>query len=565
MVETDEQAALAAIRVVLSEIVAPAATRHSGRLIKTTGDGALIEFPSPVDAVTCAVEVQRAVAERAVSQPEDRRVLLRMGINLGDVEVAEDGDLLGYGVNVAVRLESLADPGGVCVSGKVFEELQGKVSLAFEDRGEQHLKNIVRPIRIWSWRPDSLPHQPVEFGRSARRPVIAVLPFANLSGDQQSKRLAAGITEDIITDLARIPDLLVIARHSTLQYAHGHADVREIGRALGAGYVVEGSFQSAESQIRVTAQLIDAVTGAHLWAKRWTRQKARLFETQDAIVEEIVGSLAGWRGEVLCAERRRFARKPPASLEAYELYLLGYDYEAKFNREDAEKAIDVLERSLALDPNFARAWLVMSHVHNHFEMFQWGGNTEVHRLARRSAVLKAAELDPSDALIQIELGDLSFRDGDVEGAKACYQNAWDLGRNIADVAALLAKYVASILGRPEEALSVLDHAYRLNPGAPPVIWLNELRVCYLTGDYDRALRAAKRLRTAEHSPSVEFTLLFEALSLLELGRLAEAQQTAAQLSASYPSFEPRKVLRYAWINHPNIIARFSHGVERLGF
>ena len=184
-----------------------------------------------------------------------------------------------------------------------------------------------------------------------------------------------------------------------------------------------------------------------------------------------------------------------------------------------------------------------------------GRQNQAHRLARRSAVLKAAELDPSDALIQIELRDLSFRDGDVEGAKACYQNAWDLGRNIADVAALLAKYVASILGRPEEALSVLDHAYRLNPGAPPVIWLNELRVCYLTGDYDRALRAAKRIRAAEHSPSVEFTLLFEALSLLELGRLAEAQQTASQLSASYPSFEPRKVLRYAWINHPNVIAR----------
>ena len=326
-----------------------------------------------------------------------------------------------------------------------------------------------------------------------------------------------------------------------------------------------GAFKPPEGEIRVTAQLIDTVTGAHLWAKRWKRQKARLFETQDAIVEEIVGALAGWRGEVLCAERRRFARKPPASLEAYELYLVGYDYEAKFTREEADKAIDALERSLALDPNFARAWLVMSYVHNHFEMFQWGGDVEAHRRARRAAVLKAAELDPSDALIQIELGDLSFRDGDVDGAKACYQRAWDLGHNIADVAALLAKYVAGILGRPEQALSVLDHAYRLNPGAPPVIWLNELRVCYLTGDYDRGLRAAQRLRAAEHSPSMELTILFEALSLLELGRMAEAQQTASQLSTSYPSFEPRMVLRQAWINHPNVIARFSPGVERLGF
>jgi TolB-like protein/Tfp pilus assembly protein PilF len=558
LIEQDEAGTLAAIKDLRREVVDPLLTEHHGRIVKLMGDGTIVEFASVVDAVVCAVAVQRAMAERQARVAPERRFLFRLGVNLGDV-VVEGEDLLGDGVNVAARLQQLCEPGGVLVSGTAYDHLQGKLEVPLEFTGEQHLKNIARPIRVWHWHPDGRPHELAETGRSAHRPAIAVLPLANLSGEERWTRLADGISEDIITDLARFPDLMVIARNSTFAYRNRDADVREIGRALGVGYLVEGSFQAADGEIRVTAQLIDATTGAHLWVKRWKRAEARLFEIQDAVVQEVVGALGGWFGEVLRAERRRFARKPPASLEAYELYLFGRDHEEKFTREDTEKAIGLLKRSLARDPSFARAWLVLSYAYNHFEMFQWARDIEANSQARRAAVLEAAELDPGDALVQIELGDMRFRDGDLGGAKACYERALEFGHNTADIAALLAKYVAGILGRPEEALPLLDYAHRLNPHAPPIYWLNELRVCYLTGDYDRAVQAARR------SPDTAITLLFLALSLLELGRLAEAQETAVQLSARYPSFKPRDVLRQAWINHPNAIARFSSGVERIGF
>jgi adenylate cyclase len=217
-----------------------------------------------------------------------------------------------------------------------------------------------------------------------------------MSGEARFQRLADGITEDVITDLARFPDLMVIARDSTFAYRNRDAGVREIGRALGAGYLVEGSFQAADGEIRVTARLIDASTGAHLWANRWKRVEARLFEVQDEVVQEIAGALGNWSGEILRAERRRVAHKPPTSLEAYELYLLGRDHEEKLTQEDTEKALGLLKRSLALDPSFARAWLVLSYAHSHFEMFQWDSDTKTssHSQARREAILKAAELDP---------------------------------------------------------------------------------------------------------------------------------------------------------------------------
>jgi adenylate cyclase len=615
LVRADEAGTLGRVKAHRVEFAEPLIAEYRGRLVKLTGDGVLVEFESAVDAVECAVAIQKGMAEREAAVPEDRRIRYRIGINIGDI-VQDDGDIFGDGVNIAVRLEGLAEPGGICIARNVYNQVKGKLDLAFEPMGEHKVKNIAEPVVVyrvvtdpglvaktlglkrvgtpdwrwaagaaviaaivagswaaaqfqpWTWLDPTFsspsPTAQVELSAPLKlpsKPSIAVLPFVNMSGEERFERLADGITEDIITDLARFPDFMVIARDSTFAYRDRGTDPREIGRALGARYLVDGSFQAADGEIRVTAGLIDTTTGAHLWANRWKRGETRLFEMQDAVVQQIAGALGNWSGEIPRAERRRVARTPPASLEAYELYLLGRDHEEEQTQKDTEKAIGLLERSLALDPSFARAWLVLSYAHSHFGMFQWGSDIEAssHSQARREAILKAAELDPDDALVQIEFGDMRFRDGDVAGAKASYERALQLGRNTADVAALLAKYVAGILGRPAEALSLLDYAHQLNPYAPSLYWSNELRVCYLTGDYDRGLQAARRSKTNE------ITLLFKGLSLLELGRLAEAREVAVQLRTRYSDFKPRDVLNQAWINHPNAIARFSRDVERIGF
>ncbi len=355
LVEQDEAGTLAAIKTLRREVIDPLLTQHHGHIVKLTGDGAIVEFGSVVDAANAAVAIQKETAARQTEVPPERRIIFRIGINLGDV-VAEDGDLFGDGVNVAARLEQLCDPGGVLISGTAYDQMQGKFDRPLDFAGEQHVKNMTRPVRIYHvrldgggrpWRLRLKSHSRQLRAAAAAAiliaaagsawwflspnaakagpPAIAVLPFENLNGDARWDRFAFGMTEDIITDLSRYRDLAVIARTSTDVYRGKPHDVREIGKALDVKYVLEGSLQVDGHRLRVTAQLINAETGAHVWSERYDRPAAELLEVQDEITQKIAVTLTGWQGQVTEAERTLARRKNATDLNAYDYWLLGIE------------------------------------------------------------------------------------------------------------------------------------------------------------------------------------------------------------------------------------------------
>src|SRR5215212_2636358 len=332
LMERDEERTVAAIREILTEVIGSAAARHDGRIVKTMGDGALLEFASPVEAVLCAVEALTTANDRAQRQP-DEAVPLRIGINLGDLIAGDDGDILGDSVNIAVRLEGLADPGGICVSGKVFDELEGKLVLPFEDRGEQKLKNIARPVRVYALKPgDASAHEPKPARPSAEhkdKPSIAVLPFTNLSGDPEQEYLAEGIADDILTALAKSRWLFVVARSSSFAFKSKALETDQIAKRLGVRYVLSGSVRRSGTRVRVSAHLIEAETGGSLWAERYDRDLIDLLALQDEVAEAVAGAI---EPELLKKEGQRGAERPQ-SLTAWDLVRRGVWEFHKIRRE----------------------------------------------------------------------------------------------------------------------------------------------------------------------------------------------------------------------------------------
>jgi TolB-like protein/class 3 adenylate cyclase len=424
LVEQDEADTLSALKTLRCGVIEPLLTEHHGRIVKLIGDGAIAEFSSVVDAVACAVAVQKRVAASQVSQPPERRIVFRMGVNLGDV-VVEGDDLLGHGVNIAARLEQICEPGGVLISGPAYDQLQGKLNLPIEFAGEQRVKNIDRPIRTYRVRLDGVRAAPTLLHRPRRwtvsvaialllalalgaglflwlrlaepmpvgRPSIAVLPFDNLSGDEATQRLADGVTEDIITDLARFREFDVIARASTAVYKGKPVDVRQIGRDLNVRYVLEGSVQRQGEQIRATAQLIDAGTAAHVWTQRWDRPAADLFAVQTEIAQQAAAQIGGWNA-VIAAERRTSQRKRPEDLSAYELYLRGSDLLARGGKDNTEEAVRLFTQAVEKDPHLARAWTALSAAHDYTISFGADRNTATEQA--KKAAERAVALDPAD-------------------------------------------------------------------------------------------------------------------------------------------------------------------------
>ena len=558
----DEVGTLAALKAHRKELLVPKEAQYHGRTINLMGDGVLMEFGSVVDAVAFAVEVQVAMQERNASVPEDRRIIYRVGINIGDVIVDSD-DIHGDGVNVAARLETLADAGGIAVSGTVLEHIGNKLDLEFEDLGERKLKNIAKPVHLYRVKLDTSKVSSETLLSESMplpdKPVIAVLSFENLSEAERWERFAAGLSDDIITDLTRYPDLLVIARNSTFAYKGRAVDVRQIGRELKAGYVLEGSIQTVGKRIRVTAQLVDTQDGSHVWAERYDRNAGDLFAIQDDVVEHVAAALGVFHGEILRAERGKLHRRPPESLRAYELYLLGYELEAPIDKENTLEAIQVLERAIEMDPLFARTWTVLGWACEHAVTAGWTENPSIMAARRRTAVLKAAELDPRDPIALEELGALRAEEGDIGGAREAFERALELGRNHADTLALLAKYVVTVLGRENEAMSLMKRAFRLNPNAPNWYFMNQLRVAYFTRDFETAVHAAKR--------STDFCLthLFNILALAQLGRTEEVAGTVADFWDRYPDFDPESIIRDFPLIDPSAIELYRDGLRKAGF
>jgi TolB-like protein/class 3 adenylate cyclase/tetratricopeptide (TPR) repeat protein len=561
LVEQDETGTLTAIRELRRAAIDPLLAEHKGRIVKLMGDGALVEFASVVDAVVCAVAVQKTAAARQVEIPPERRIVFRIGINLGDV-VVEGEDLLGDGVNVAARLQQLCEPGGVLVSGTTYDHLQGKLALPLEFAGEQHVKNIARPVRAyrvrldggrrrrWSapWAGSRRRLPPVLLVLAvlalvagatawwlrvvepalAAKPGIAVLPFDNIGGDEATGRLADGITEDIITDLARFPEFDVVARNSTSVYKGKVVDAREIGDALNVGFVLEGSIQRQGERVRITAQLVDGRTANHVWSERWDRSASDIFAVQTEIAEQVANRLGGGAGLIQTAGRESARRKRPSSLSAYELYLLGTEKLEQVNRADIEESIRLLGRAVELEPGLARAWLELSHAH--YLSGEFGAEQTAARQAAMAAAERAVALDPSDAEAHAALAMRLGEKGEFARAKAAFDTALSLSPGSAEILTFYAGW-AITFGELERGAEVTDHAIRLNPNYPMWAAGPFAYSYFMAGRHADAVRMLDR-QTPDNYTRVRWVV--RAGSYAALGRADEARAAVRQALKRFP-------------------------------
>src|SRR5436190_874687 len=408
-------------------VVLPMIGEFAGRIIDTAGDGILAEFPSVVNAVECALAIQSKMAERNAASEPERRMQFRVGINIGDV-VYDDVRIYGDGINVAARLEGIAEAGGICISSKVYDEISGRIDLAYQDIGEQQLKNIARPVRAYRIRLDGIAPTAAPAPALPEKPSIAVLPFQNMSGDPEQEYFADGMTEDLITDLSKVSGLFVIARNSSFAYKGRSVKVQEIGRDLGVRFVLEGSVRKAGNRVRITAQLIDAASGGHLWAERFDRDLTDIFATQDEVVEKIVGALAV---NLTHGEAKRLRRRGTASVEAYETWLRARECLNRSTREGIAQARAMYHRAIELDPTYAvpHAGLAATGVSNYVSDWTDDPAAELDQSERWAR--RALELDDAEPFAHMALGSVMLWRRDHDGALAEFHRMIELDPNFA--------------------------------------------------------------------------------------------------------------------------------------
>ncbi len=501
LMSADEAGTLVALKTNRAELIEPTAAPYGGRTIKLMGDGTLMEFPSVVDAVGFAVEVQGAMRERNAAIEEDRQIVYRVGINIGDV-IVEGDDIYGEGVNVAARLQEIAEPGGIAIAGSVYEQVQGKLDITFADFGQHQVKNIDRPIHVWRWPQGESPLAAPGAGEALPlpdKPSIAVLPFDNLSGDPDQEYFADGIAEDIITALSKFRWFFVIARNSSFSYKDISVDVKQVARELGVRYVLEGSVRKGGSRVRVSAQLIDATTGNHIWAERYDRELADIFELQDEMTETIVGAL---EPELGVAERERAKRKPPENLDAWDRYQRGIWHIWQMTKEDSEKADKLLQSAIELDPGFGAAYAHLAYLL--FLVVQAGWTDDRDEALGRAleAGQRAVSLDEWDAFAHFALGRVLMMLGDFDTAISESQRAIDLNPNLA-LASYGLGHVLLSSGRPQEALPRFLTAVRQSPNAP-FRWGFENLVGSAYAQLGEHAEAVVWLRKAAQHPNCNF-------------------------------------------------------------
>lgn len=508
--------------------------QHRGRLVDSPGDNLLAEFPSVVDAVACAVEIQQALKARNAGLPEHRRMEFRIGINLGDV-IIEAERIYGVGVNVAARLEGLAEPGGICLSGTAYDQVEGKVALRYEYLGEQTVKNIAKPVRVYRVR-----LEPADAARDPMLPAtpsLAVLPFVNMSGDPEQEYFSDGITEDIITALSKISSLFVIARTSTFAYKGKAVRVQQVGQELGVRYVLEGSVRKAGPRVRITAQLVEAATGRHRWAERYDRNLEDLFAVQDEITQHIVDALQVrlTEGEQLLVWRRH-TRDP----EAWNLVYKSIEHFRHFTKEDNIRARQYAERAAELDPEYAVAYKLLGWTHWNDARMGWSASPL--ESFQRAAELndKALALDDSLAEVRSLNGFLYLYQRDYERAVAEGERAVALNPNGAEVSAMLAA-ILMFAGRPEEALRLIHKANRLSPYQPGwYLWVQGA-ICRMLGRHEEAVALLKAAIDRDPNTSESHATLAVTYSLL--GRDAEARAELAAALAIEPALSLESVGR----------------------
>ena len=567
LMRQDEAGTLTRLKALRTELVQPKITTNRGRVVKLMGDGLLAEFASVVDAVQCAVEVQQAMTHREPDLPDDHRIKLRIGVNLGDI-IADGSDIYGDGVNICWRLEGLAEPGGICVSGKVEEEIRNRLSVAFEDLGNQKIKNISEPVRIYRWANtacDPRPHlTAVEIAPSLPdKPSIAVLPFDNMSGDSDQEYFADGISEDLITALSKIRWFFVIARNSTFTYKGQAVEVTQVAKDLGVRYVIEGSVRKAGSRVRVTAQLIDARTGRHVWAERYDRELADIFKLQDEMTQTIAGAV---EPELSAAERERAVRQPPDNLDAWETYQRGLWYLWRFSKDDFIEARRVLRRTQELDPGFATAYAFESYCHYLDVMLGFAETPEESLTAALKAAKKALALDDKDAVAYFALGRVYMMQGKHDASVGELQTAIALNPSFAMAYHGLGSALM-FSGRLEEAANALDNAMRLSP-RDPVLWGTlsfRSLTCTLLGKYEEATEWARR---AVHEPRAAkggyWTMAVLASALGNLGQTAEAREAVQEALRRKPDLSITYLAKALPTKHPGGLDPYLVGLRKAG-
>jgi TolB-like protein len=556
----DEEGTHVRLKEHLRVLIDPTVAAHRGHIVKNTGDGFLAEFNSVVDAMRCAVDVQRGMAERNLDVPPNNRIEFRVGINVGDV-IQDDGDIFGDGVNVAARLEAIAEPGGICVSDDAHRQLRDRLDIVFDDAGEQNLKNIGRPVRVFRVRDRGAVTSQRPTLALPDKPSIAVLPFQNLSADPDQEYFADGVVEDITMALSRFRWLFVIARNSSFAYKGRAVDVKQVGRELGVRYVLEGSVRRAGNRIRIAGQLIDAGTGAHLWADRFDGAFEDMFDLQDHVTSSVVGAIAP---KLQYAEITRARRKPTENLDAYDYYLRGLAKAGRRTKDANSEALQLFCKAIEFDPGLAcaygmAAWCYMQRKARGWTIEHVQEGAEATRLAR-----KAVHLGGDDPVALCMGGyALAFVAYEFEDAAAFMDRGLVVNPNLAQ-AWMLSAWLRVWRGEPDLALEHVAHAMRLSPLDPSMYGMQGAMAYahFLAGRYDMASSCAEK--SMRDNPTFLLAICLSAASNALAGWLEPAQKAMARALEFNPDLRSSNLRDLAPFRRAEDLATFAKGLRKAG-
>jgi adenylate cyclase len=555
----DEEGTLAALRAVRRELGDPKTAEHRGRIVKTTGDGLLVEFASVVDAVRCAVEVQREMIARNAATPAERRIEFRMGINVGDI-IIEDGDIFGDGVNIAARLEALAEPGGICLSAAAHEQVRDRLDLVFDDLGEQQVKNITRPVRTYGIVLGASPRAALPVGTALPlpdKPSLAVLPFQNLTGDAEQEYFVDGMVEEITTAIARLPWLFVIARNSAFTYK-GSGRCEAGGAGIGRALRVEGSVRKAGNRVRITGQLIDTTTGAHIWADRFDGALDDIFELQDQVASNVAGAI---EPKLRQTEIERASRKPTANLTAYDLYLRALAQSYRFTEEGVAEAVVLTRQALAIDPSYAPAAAMVGWCRALQRVQGWGALSdedigEACRLARQAL---EAERDDAETIWQA-VWTLFYLAGGAAMAAAALDRALALNPNAAH-AWLARGIIHAVRNQPEAAIEAIERARRLSPFDPYTFrFAHTIAFAHLAARrFEQAIEWADR--ALHDQPRMVNAMRTKVVANAHLGHLDAARAELSRVLAIYPTLTIVRFREFAHFLAPEVLEVLVTGLR----
>jgi TolB-like protein/class 3 adenylate cyclase/Flp pilus assembly protein TadD len=560
----DEDRILARLRTLRSDLIEPTISVHRGRVVKRTGDGAIVEFRSVVDAVRCAIELQHGLAERNAGLPAERRIDFRVGIHLGDVVEESDGDLMGDGVNIAARLEGIAKPGAICLSEDAYRQVKGRLDLTVSDLGETELKNIAEPMHVYSLEVGGASAKTTSAPEKTAAPPrmsLVVLPFASLGGDAEHEHFVDGVTESLTTDLSRITNAFVVARNTAFTYKGKPVDAKQIGRDLNVRYILEGSIQRGGARMRVNVQLIDAITGNHLWAERFDKPMADPFDMQDEIVSQLANQL---RPELLAAEARRAEQE--ADPDSMDLYFQGVQWFNKGGIDNIERARGYFERAMALDPTNVDALVGAARA----DVLVGAIFTTEHRAERLAAaealLIKGISIAPRNHWAHLWLGFVQIHTNRASRAIGELERALALNRNLGAAHAWIGQAKIT-LGRAEEAEAHINEAFRLAPNdAVAFIWthIRALAKLHLGADEEAVALFRRSVDVSRNYPLNHF---YMAAALTHLGRLDEAKAEVKAGLALAPSYSIARFLSMAESDNPTYLKqreRILEGLRKAG-